>query len=227
VLLGSPVCKTELLSLPSAVGRSGQSMEFFLLVCARCDAEFVLDRRCYHGQQYCSPECSQQARDESLQRAKTKYAASNKGKRNHCERENRRRQKLKKTEEVDARKLTDQCSQDPSPTIILENETASSTGMSSAESTEVTERLVASAGKVEPEARPVGQRDAPGLPVTCSCRDCGATGRITRWEVRPGSGRRGVWSLVAHLGARGRQPWALSGSGRSNAVPWEGARRFG
>jgi hypothetical protein len=202
-------------------------MELRLLVCVACDAEFVLDRQCYRGHQYCSPECAQQARDKSLERAKATYEASSKGKRNHRERENRRRQKLKRTEEVDARKLTDQSSPDPGQAVTIEDRAISSTSMSSAEPVEDTASLETGSQGWPSEAMLIVEPPDTEPPAAPCCRDCGATGRITRWEVRPGSGRRGVWTLMARLGARGRQSRGPVEPGGTNWISCGGANDFG
>lgn len=202
-------------------------MELLLLVCVACDAEFVLDRQCYRGHQYCSPECAQQARDKSLAHAKATYEASSKGKRNHRERENRRRQKLKKTEGVDARKLTDQSSPDPGPAVTIDDRAISSTSMSSAEPVEDTASLETGSQGSPSEATLTVEPPDTEAPAAPCCRYCGATGRITRWEVRPGSGRRGVWALVARLGARGRQSRGSAAPGSTNWISLGGANNFG
>lgn len=202
-------------------------MELSLLVCVACDVEFVLDRRCYRGHQYCSPECAQKGREESLTRAKALYEASSKGKKNHRDRENRRRQMRKKTEGADARKLTDQSSADPGQEGTLENRGVSPMAMISAESGEDPDALATKCQGAPSETRPIVQQPEAESPVTCCCRDCGATGWITRWEVRPGSGRRGVWAVVARLGARGRQSRPLAEPDRTNRTAAGGVRSFG
>lgn len=207
-------------------------MELFLLVCVGCDSEFILDRRCYRGHQYCCPKCAQQGREESLARANAAYDTSVKGRKNHRDRENRRRQKKKKTQGVEAKKLTDQCSPVTAQECTIENEVVAPTESRPAVPADDAEpRRVTLSRETSSETRSgtdtVLQRSEAGASVLSCCCLCGAAGQITRWEVRPGSGRRGVWALVARLGTRGGRSRGLAGLEHSHCTPWRGVKTFG
>lgn len=184
-------------------------MELRRLVCVACGAEFVIGRCCYRGNQYCTRECWQKVRQESLKRTRAAHAASPKGRLNHRERENRRRQKRKRTEDesaAEARKLTGQSYAGPPESAKIENRRPSTDG--AAKSSPIEERTgLTSPGSGTGYAKHGSDAQQPrGAAGACTetCCKCGAVGRVSKWEVRAGSGRRGVWVLVERLGARGR-----------------------
>jgi len=57
--------------------------------CARCHSVVVLCRRCDRGQRYCGPQCSTEARCESLRRAARRYRQTVKGRQANAERQRR------------------------------------------------------------------------------------------------------------------------------------------
>jgi hypothetical protein len=76
--------------------------------CAGCHAFVLICRRCDRGNIYCSPQCAQRMRKASLKRANQRYQCSEKGRLQHCVRQQRY---LDRKE----RKMTDQGSE-PTPT---------------------------------------------------------------------------------------------------------------
>lgn len=184
-------------------------MELRRLVCVGCGAEFVIGRCCYRGNQYCTRECWQKVRQESLRRTRAAHAASPKGRLNHRERENRRRQKRKRTEEEDAaeaRKLTGQSSPGPPVSSKIENRSPSTDGAAKSSPIEEQAGLTSRGSGTGDAKHDANDPRSNGAVDACTkaCCKCGAVGRVSKWEVRAGSGRRGVWVLVERLGARGR-----------------------
>lgn len=68
-------------------------MELRLLQCRRCQASFLLCRRCYRGQRFCSEKCRAATDRENRRRARQKYRESAEGKQQHRDEEERRRAK--------------------------------------------------------------------------------------------------------------------------------------
>lgn len=66
-------------------------MELCLLQCRRCQATFLLCRRCYRGQRFCSEPCRAATDRENRRRARQKYRQSTEGKEQHLDEEERRR----------------------------------------------------------------------------------------------------------------------------------------
>ncbi len=64
--------------------------------CRWCAFYFCICRSCYRGHAYCSDECRVFGKRKRQSIAQEKYRQTQKGKRNHCEAENKRRQGLSK-----------------------------------------------------------------------------------------------------------------------------------
>lgn len=67
-----------------------------LFHCARCRRQVVICSHCDRGQIYCSAECAQSARRESLRQAGRRYQGSRRGRRRHAERQRRYRRRRQK-----------------------------------------------------------------------------------------------------------------------------------
>lgn len=67
-----------------------------LFHCARCHCQVVICSRCDRGQIYCSGECSQHARRESVRAAGRRYQRSRRGRLRHAERQCRYRRRREK-----------------------------------------------------------------------------------------------------------------------------------
>jgi hypothetical protein len=62
--------------------------------CGRCGLVFLVCRRCWRGQIYCSEECRIEGMRRNHREAERRYRQTDKGKRAHREGENRRRHRL-------------------------------------------------------------------------------------------------------------------------------------
>ena len=90
-----------------------------LYYCLRCTVQVVICSHCDRGQIYCSSDCSNAARLQSVRAAERRYQDSSRGKMNHALRQRRYRARLKE-------KVTDQGSSLLSRNALLtsvENET--------------------------------------------------------------------------------------------------------
>lgn len=67
-----------------------------LIQCRWCDFSFCICRRCFRGQTYCCDACRIAGRLKNKREAQRRYRQTKKGKKNHREAENRRRQGLSK-----------------------------------------------------------------------------------------------------------------------------------
>lgn len=65
-----------------------------LFLCARCRRQVRICSRCDRGQIYCSRECSQSSRRESIWEAGRRYQQSSRGAEKHAERQRRYRMRL-------------------------------------------------------------------------------------------------------------------------------------
>lgn len=74
--------------------------------CGWCHLLFCVCRRCFRGQGYCSDECRIEGRRKNHREAQKRYRQSPKGKKAHCEAENRRRYGLSKKNQ---KNMDDQC----------------------------------------------------------------------------------------------------------------------
>ena len=81
-----------------------------LFQCTRCHCQVLICTDCDRGNIYCSP-CSELAGVESHREACKRYQSTQRGKRNHAERQKRYRQKKKK--------VTDEGSIDPASNDLL------------------------------------------------------------------------------------------------------------
>jgi hypothetical protein len=59
--------------------------------CRWCGLTFCLCRRCWRGHAYCCDACRREGKRKNHRKAQRKYRRTKKGKKNHCEAENRRR----------------------------------------------------------------------------------------------------------------------------------------
>ena len=64
--------------------------------CRWCHLIFFICRRCWRGQAYCSDECRHCGKRRLHREAQRRYRQTSKGKKTHCEAENRRRYGLSK-----------------------------------------------------------------------------------------------------------------------------------
>ena len=80
--------------------------------CQRCQALTLICSHCDRGQQYCSSDCSEQARRDSHKRANQKYSQSRRGRFNNALRQQRHRQRHQQ-------KVTDQGSPPEASTVSL------------------------------------------------------------------------------------------------------------
>ena len=71
-------------------------VRYRVFVCGACGKEVRICRRCDRGHQYCSPECSQAARDASCRKAQHNYQHTSDGRWNHAERQRRYRERKRK-----------------------------------------------------------------------------------------------------------------------------------
>jgi hypothetical protein len=62
--------------------------------CGRCGLVFLVCRRCWRGQIYCSEECRIEGMRKNHREAERRYRQTDKGKKAHREGENRRRHRL-------------------------------------------------------------------------------------------------------------------------------------
>ena len=77
----------------SAVCKAGGMPKLLLISiqCRWCDFHFCICRSCFRGQAYCCDECRSAGKRKNQCKAQRKYRQTKKGKKNHCESENRRR----------------------------------------------------------------------------------------------------------------------------------------
>ena len=62
--------------------------------CRFCGVRFFVCQRCWRGQAYCSDECRRQGRLQVHREAQRRYRQTRKGKKAHCQAENRHRHGL-------------------------------------------------------------------------------------------------------------------------------------
>jgi hypothetical protein len=87
---------------------------FLLLIevcCHWCEMNFCVCQRCWRGQAYCSEQCRRLGRGRVHREAQKRYRRTPKGKKAHCQAENRRRhgwskKKEKKMDDPSSRGLT-------------------------------------------------------------------------------------------------------------------------
>ena len=71
-------------------------MRHRVFTCGECGKEVRICRRCDRGHRYCSPTCSQAAREASCRKAQRKYQQSRDGRWCHAERQQRYRERKRK-----------------------------------------------------------------------------------------------------------------------------------
>ena len=69
------------------------------ICCHWCEMSFLICRRCWRGQRYCSEECRRSGRSRIHQQAQRRYRQTAKGKKAHRQAENRRRHGLSQKDE--------------------------------------------------------------------------------------------------------------------------------
>ena len=85
------------LYLPAVCKAGGISILLLILIhCRWCGLDCYICRPCFRGQAYCSDECRIEGRLKNRRKAQRKYRRTPKGKKAHCEDENRRRHGLSK-----------------------------------------------------------------------------------------------------------------------------------
>jgi len=72
-------------------GRRHAKVLLILIQCRWCDFYFCICRSCFRGQAYCCDECRCAGKRKNHRKAERKYRQTQKGKKNHCAAENRRR----------------------------------------------------------------------------------------------------------------------------------------
>ena len=81
-----------LLHLPAVCKAGGMPKLLLISIqCRWCDFHFCICRSCFRGQAYCCDECRSTGKRKNQSKAQRKYRQTPKGKKNHCESENRRR----------------------------------------------------------------------------------------------------------------------------------------
>ena len=80
--------------LPAVCKPGSLKMLLLSIQCRWCTFYFYICRSCFRGQAYCSPQCRHAGYLRNKRKAQRKYRQTKKGKRNHCEAENRRRHGL-------------------------------------------------------------------------------------------------------------------------------------
>ena len=81
-----------LLHLPAVCNAGGMPKLLLISIqCRWCDFHFCICRSCFRGQAYCCDECRSAGKRKNQSKAQRKYRQTPKGKKNHCESENRRR----------------------------------------------------------------------------------------------------------------------------------------
>ena len=80
-------CTFRLFARPEAC----LTLLLILIQCRWCDFQFCICRSCWRGQAYCCDQCRRAAKLKNKRKAQRKYRQTQKGKKNHCEAENRRR----------------------------------------------------------------------------------------------------------------------------------------
>ncbi len=58
-----------------------------IFTCARCHEQVVICTHCDRGNRYCSDECSEPSREESMREAGDRYQRTEQGRRNHAARQ--------------------------------------------------------------------------------------------------------------------------------------------
>lgn len=79
--------KDSVCSFPSAQRGMVIQASYRLFNCARCHRQVRICSHCDRGNRYCSPQCSYQARRDSLRRAGAGYQQTDQGKINHAARQ--------------------------------------------------------------------------------------------------------------------------------------------
>jgi len=86
-----------------------------LYLCQRCLKQVIICSDCDRGNIYCGSDCAKQARQESVQRARIRYAKSSKGKLKQARRQKQYRQR--QSEKL--KNVTDQGSTETPPHDVL------------------------------------------------------------------------------------------------------------
>lgn len=85
-------CPSFVLYLPAVCKAGGISILLLIPIhCRWCSLDFYICRPCFRGQAYCSDGCRIEGRLKNRRKAQRKYRGTLKGKKAHCEAENRRR----------------------------------------------------------------------------------------------------------------------------------------
>jgi len=90
-------CPSFVLYIPAVCKAGGISILLLISIhCRWCGLDFYICRPCFRGQAYCSDECRVKGRRKNHRKAQREYRRTPKGKKTHCESENRRRHGLSK-----------------------------------------------------------------------------------------------------------------------------------
>ena len=99
----------SLLLYPPAVCKFGGMSNLYLIniECRWCDLTFCICRSCWRGQAYCCDICRLAGKLKNRREAQRKYRKTDKGKKAHCESENRRRHGLSKKNQNEQKNMDD------------------------------------------------------------------------------------------------------------------------
>jgi hypothetical protein len=92
-----------------------------LFSCVRCHQQAVICSSCDRGNIHCSKACSTASRTEKQRASNQRYQKTRRGRELHAKRayHYRRRQKEKRTSDVDSKRVTEQGSPPPIPDAVL------------------------------------------------------------------------------------------------------------
>jgi len=153
--------------------------------CKRCDRLFYLCRSCDRGQRYCSESCREASRQSILERARRKYARSERGKQNNRERQRRFRSCKALKLLCFKKRVTDPSSQGMLAVVCLRRERAGRVGPRDA----FGEERAPSAGvdsRISRENRPETDPETDDSETIACCHVCGRPGVVFRQKRRRG-----------------------------------------
>ena len=153
--------------------------------CKRCNRLFHLCRSCDRGQSYCSDACREGSRQERVERARRKYARSEKGKQNNRDRQRRFRKRKSLKFQCLNKRVTDPSSQGALAVVCLRRERAGRVGPRDV----FGEKRAHSAGvgsRISRENRPETDPETDDSETIACCHVCGRPGVVFRQKRRRG-----------------------------------------
>ncbi len=158
--------------------------------CKRCDRCFNLCRSCDRGQRYCSDDCRYHGHQKILQKARRKYANSEKGKQNNRERQRRWRKRMLLKLNCLEKKVTDPSSQQSDVVVCLshENKRFDESGRAVQGVIKKAKNIFAESfySCVESKDQPEKKQGTSALENRACCYECGRPGVIVRKRRRRG-----------------------------------------